>query len=123
MAINHRSLHRVQLATRVEALDCDEFLAIKRRQKLYAGVDRPKGQIVTVSIKLGEYNRASTAVTFGAALFRPGPIKILAQELQHGASRIDVIDFNYFAVEHKPNLVGSFVGYEGLLAHCVQLPL
>ena len=123
MAVNHRLLYRVQLATRIEALNCDEFLAIKRGQKLYAGVDRPKGQVVTVSIKLGEHNRTSATVTFGAALFRSGSINIFAEELQHGASRIDVADFNYLAVEHEPNLVGLFVGYGGLVAHGVQLPL
>ena len=123
MAVNHRLLYGVQLATRIEALDCDEFLAVKRGQKLYAGIDRPKGQIVTVSIKLGEHNRASTAVTFGAALFRSGSINVFAEELQHGASRIDVADFHYLAIEHEPNLVGMFVEYGDMVAHGVQLPL
>jgi hypothetical protein len=79
--------------------------------------------IITVSIKLGEHNRTSATVAFGAALFRPGSIKILTEELQHGASRIDVVDFNYLAVEHEPNLVGLFVECGGLVAHGFQLPL
>ena len=123
MAINHRLLHRMQLASRIEALDCDEFFAIERRQKLYAGVDRPKGQIVTISIEFGEHYRAGTTVTFGAALFRSGSIDIFAKELQHGSSWIDVADFNDLAVEHKPNLVGLIVECRSLVAHGVQLPL
>ena len=72
-----------------KAFDRDEFLAVERGQELDTGIDRLR-EHPAVAIEFGHYDRAGTAVAFGAAFFRAGAAQVFAQELQHGASRIDV---------------------------------
>ena len=86
-----------------QAFHGDQFLAVQRRQKLYARVDGTQGQVVAISIRLGQYDGAGAAVTLCAPLLGALAAQVFAQELQHGARRIDIVDGDNFAVEHKSN--------------------
>ncbi len=103
MPVNHRLLHRVQAAfATAQAFDRDQFLAIERRQELYAGIDGAHHKPFARCIDLRERYGARPAIAFRATFLRPDAAQILAKELQHGARRIDVFDLDHLAIENEP---------------------
>ena len=102
MAIDERPLHGVQSAILpFQALDGDQLLAVKRRQKLDTRVDGAEPDVV--ARKLAEHDGAGAAVALGAAFLGTGPAEVLAQEIEHGTGRCHAIDAANLAVEHETN--------------------
>ncbi len=85
-----------------QAFDRNQFLAIERWQELYAGINGAHRKPFVRCIDLRECYGARSAIAFRATFLRPDPAQILAQELQHGARRIDVFELDHFAIEHEP---------------------
>ena len=105
VALHQRPLHRVQSAAigRFEALDGEEGLAVQSREKPDAGIDRPI--LDFVSCKLGQNDRTRAAVTLGATFLRATAAQVIAQVLQHGGRRIEVLGGVDLAIHQEADRV------------------
>lgn len=102
MLVDHRLLYRMQIAALAEqSFDRDEFLAIKSRQELDAGVYGLEFDTFAASINLDYDDCAGTAVPFGTTFFRAFECEVLSQELQYGARWIDDVGLDDVAIEHE----------------------
>ncbi len=100
--LDHGLLHRVQPgAAPVETLHGNQLLAVQRRQELDAGIHGFERELVASAAKFGEHHGARAAIAFRATLFRSRPTQVLAQELQHRACRVDVVQLHDLTVEHE----------------------
>jgi len=125
MVIDHRLLYRMQVAVVSQALNRDQFFSVKRRQKLDAGVDGANRETVSPTIEFGKNDRARAAVSLGTTFLRASPAEIFAQELQNRSSRVDVLEFDDFAIENKPDRVGLRVdaSYPGTSSSSTGTPV
>lgn len=115
----------MQVTIASQAFNGYELFAIQCRQKLDAGIDGAHREFVTITIEFGKHDRARTAVSLGAALLGAGSAEIFTQELQHRTRRVDVLEFDDFAIENKPDRVGLQVdlSYPDRLSSSTAIPV
>jgi hypothetical protein len=102
MMLDQRLLHGMQPAfIAAQPFDRDQFLAIERRQKLYARIDCHEFYALVAAIDLDNDNSTRAAIAFGAALFRTGHAHVFAQELQHRARRVDDLGLYDLTIENE----------------------
>jgi hypothetical protein len=99
VAVDHRLLHRVQLAAgrgRLQVLDVNSALPSsvgRKRMQAFTGRSdsawRARGLAVG---QLGHDHRAGAAVAFGAALLGAGAARVLAQPFEHAARGGGTVD-------------------------------
>ena len=93
--VDHRLLCRMQLRTSaVEAFHGDQFLAVQRRQELDAGIHGSERESLAAVIEFGQHDGTRAAIAFGTTFLGAGAAEVLAQKLQYGAGRVDVVQLD-----------------------------
>src|SRR5947207_956643 len=100
MAVDERLLDRMQRAIIAsQALDGDQLLAVERRDKLNARIDRAKSHAAV--LELADDDGTCAAIALGTAFLRTGATQILAQILKHRPRRIDIVQRDDVTVERE----------------------
>ena len=111
VALDQRLLHGVQRAILLrQVFDGEQGLAVQRGGELDAGIHGPHLQFAV--FERSEHDGAGAAVAFGAAFLGAGAVQVLAQVLQDGLRRRDVVHFMDGAAVEKSDRCGH---------HCLGL--
>ena len=76
-----------------------------------AGIDRAQDNLFTVTAEFGQHDSARAAVTLSTAFLGTGPLEVLAEVLQNGTRRIDIVEFDNLAVENKTYQIGLRIDF------------
>ena len=98
MAIHHRLLHWVQAAIRLsQILDGEQGLAIERRQKLNARIDRLHPDLPVA--KIPDHDRACTAIALRTTFLGACPTKRFPQIIEHCPGWVSGNDCDYISAK------------------------